>query len=193
MDSRSFVCASVRDAIFRKLRIRFWWFFAQSYILMSLKTVPSVFWKKFIGAPDCTNVSPLRELFRNFAIFTYLFYPITNFRKLRRSCETREVSQYLRNFAIFCFSIFSKKQLRKLRSCCETREFSQYLRNFSFFCFLIFSKNKLCKLRRCYEPREVSQIFCDFEIFVCTTFLRWSTPAIGNNFNFTFLRTLKYI
>ena len=37
MDSRLFVRPFVRYAISRKPRIRFWWFFAQSYILISLK------------------------------------------------------------------------------------------------------------------------------------------------------------
>ena len=36
-DSRSCVRSSVRDAISRKPRIRFWWFFAQSCILIKLK------------------------------------------------------------------------------------------------------------------------------------------------------------
>ena len=51
MDSRSSVRSSVRPSvrsshsISRKPRIRFWWFFAQSYILMSLKNLPSGFWK----------------------------------------------------------------------------------------------------------------------------------------------------
>ena len=53
MDSRSFVRPFVRNAIscIRKPCIRFWWFFAQSYILMSLKNVPSGFLKKILVWP----------------------------------------------------------------------------------------------------------------------------------------------
>ena len=43
---RPFVRSFVRDAISGDPRIRFWWFFAQSYILVSLKKVPSEFFKK---------------------------------------------------------------------------------------------------------------------------------------------------
>ena len=47
--ARPSVRASVRHTISGDLRIRFWWFFAQSYILMSLKNVPSWFLAKKSG------------------------------------------------------------------------------------------------------------------------------------------------
>ena len=51
MDSRSYVRSSIRYTISEDPRIRFWWFFAQSYILMSLKNVPSGFLKKILVLP----------------------------------------------------------------------------------------------------------------------------------------------
>ena len=49
MDSRSCIRPSVRASVTPYLEIRFWWFFAQSYILMSLKKMfQADFWKKII-------------------------------------------------------------------------------------------------------------------------------------------------
>ena len=55
------VRSSVRGGISRKPRIRFWWFFAQSYILMSLKKIEEKgfydkWWKLGICWCYCLNV-----------------------------------------------------------------------------------------------------------------------------------------
>ena len=67
------VRACVRYTISGDLRIRFWWFFAQSYILMSLKMFQADFWKKISFAPQGV-FDPKTPLFGwKMAFWAYIF------------------------------------------------------------------------------------------------------------------------
>ena len=63
MDSRSCVRSFVRDAISGDPRIRFWWFFAQSYILMSLKKCSKRIFEKNSRFRDFGQKWPIFDIF----------------------------------------------------------------------------------------------------------------------------------
>ena len=68
------VRSSVRDGISRKPRIRFWWFFAQSYILMSLKKCSKRIFEKNSRLPPRGVFDPKTPLFGwKMAFWAYIF------------------------------------------------------------------------------------------------------------------------